>query len=1604
MTTKLPAIPVFDGTNTAEVVGALKEAMEVRVGQRGDALDAGVTFRDLEALGFVEPVTDGTAATGLSARAGVRSVFGEGVPDLYDPAADLTPPPSPTELKATAVFDTVFLSWSMSAFPNQSYWEIHRAFSNDLSAAALIGTSTSQFFTDIVGEDRTVYYWVRTVSAAGIKSAWNSSFGTAVTTGIDPAKLIKALEGEILESALSQDLATKIEVSFDQARATVRRLTQEVNDRITAVNNEATTRASAIQTEAATRASQIQAETTARVLAIQDEATARAAAIQAEVDARTAAVQAEAAARANALLQEAQDRQAAITAETVIRQTADESLAAQITTVSAAVDDAAAAIQAETTARANADSTEATLRETLATQMRGNYTGTDVAQVTTGLIFSERTARTTADSALTSSISTLNATVTNNYNTLNTLIQNESTARATAVSAEAAERNLLSAQLRGNYTGSDLSQLTSGLLYQERIARAAQDSSLAQQITLLSAGAGEQFDWKAIWYFDDGVEGWTGNGTPTVTAGYLRPANQASSAHVISPTGIGASGDNYGQLRLRIRKVGNPTFAGYVWWRATTDTTWDTARRFTLTAPTFDANGIGLIIANPGWAVTVDRIRLDLSSAQTATDYFEIDWVAVGRPAPGASSAQLAEEEQARASADAAEVTARQTLSTSLIGQADPNGVTLANMTSGLLYNERVARSTADSALSSDITALTSTVTTNYSTLNSAILSEQTTRANADTALTTSINNLSATVTSNYNTLNSAIINEQNARASGDSAEATARNALATQMRGNYAGTDLAQLTSGLLYSERVSRSTADGALASDISALSATVTNNYNTLNAAITAEQTARATGDTAETTARNTLATQIRGGYTGTDITQLSTGLLYNERVARSTADQTITESVSLLSATVTDNFNTLSADILDEASSRASGDSAEASARSALSTQLRGNYTGTDVAQLTQGLIYSERQARSEADSTIVETVSALSAVVNTKNKTYSQATAPTTGMVTGDLWFNTGDNNKAHRWNGTSWVPTQDLRIAQNAADILTEQQARASGDSAEASARNTLSAQIRGGYTGTDVNQLTAGLIFSEKTARVNADGALSEQIDTLSTTVGDNTTSIQTAQQSIDGVQAKYSVKIDNNGHVSGFGLISTNNNGSPTSAFIIRADKFAVVDPASTANNLTNTPSADAVPFFIEGGVTYIKNAMIKDASITDAKIGSLAAKKITAGYIGASIAMDAAQVYGASLYAGGTTSKTYDAQGYVTSFTANNPTFKVEGGNVDIVAPNFRIRSVAAGGSLFTPFKVEGGIVYIDTARIKDGDITTAQIQNATIQSAQITSLEATKIVPGPNGLTIDANLITLDENVTLDTYYDSSIGRSRLRIKDLGVKTAKIDDLAVTTGKIGNLAVDTLKIAGNAVTQPQVYTAADVFVNSAINNTSSGVTVNYNYVGPSQGDYALEYYFEWNNGEPITYENWVYKGANQGDHVRVVTYSEPTFTGAITAFETPVVTVGVDNLAAVQIVYYATFDGKDFKDSGQHIFMLLDTGVGYRLVAQTVVGTRTSGGDTYAAMSVAMTYTAKDISTARVKILTGTRAVHLAAGTGSQSSYLRNNTISFLGAKR
>lgn len=116
--------------------------------------------------------------------------------------------------------------------------------------------------------------------------------------------------------------------------------------------------------------------------------------------------------------------------------------------------------------------------------------------------------------------------------------------------------------------------------------------------------------------------------------------------------------------------------------------------------------------------------------------------------------------------------------------------------------------------------------------------------------------------------------------------------------------------------------------------------------------------------------------------------------------------------------------------------------------------------------------------------------------------------------------------------------------------------------------------------------------------------------ISQLTSTVSGNTTSIQTLTSTTNGLNAQYTVKIDTNGYVSGFGLASTANNATPFSSFIVRADRFSISSPSGPSIP-PKTPFIVTTTTTIVNGVSvpagvYIDSATIQNGSITNAKIG--------------------------------------------------------------------------------------------------------------------------------------------------------------------------------------------------------------------------------------------------------------------------------------------------------------------------------------------------------------------------------------------------------------
>ena len=456
--------------------------------------------------------------------------------------------------------------------------------------------------------------------------------------------------------------------------------------------------------------------------------------------------------------------------------------------------------------------------------------------------------------------------------------------------------------------------------------------------------------------------------------------------------------------------------------------------------------------------------------------------------------------------------------------------------------------------------------------------------------------------------------------------------------------------------------------ISTSVSTLSSTVTNNYNTLNSAITSEQTTRANADSALTTNFNslsaTVSTKNRTFSQGTAPTATAIGDIWfdtsdnnkahrwtgtvwgatddsriatnaaaitSEQTARANADSALSTSITQLTATVTTNKNsadasltTLNSAITSEASTRATADTTLTNSINSLTSTVTGNYNTLNAA------ITSEASTRASADSAAATTVSNLTSTVNTKNRTYYQASAPSTGLTVGDLWFDNDDNNKSYRWDGSSWVAADDARISANTAAITSEASTRATADTALSNTITTLSSTVTGNY-----NTLNSA-ITTEASTRASADSTLASSISTLQSTVNGNTAAISTeatTRASVDGsLLAQYTVKTDTNGYVSGFGLASTVNNATPSSTFAVRADAFYIASPSGPGI----TPT---MPFIVRttettiGGVTvpvgvyitdgYIQNGTITNAKIANlavdsAKIASLSADKIRAGSI--------------------------------------------------------------------------------------------------------------------------------------------------------------------------------------------------------------------------------------------------------------------------------------------------------------------------------------------------------------------------------------------------
>ncbi|MFM7025402.1 MAG: hypothetical protein ACKOWC_05000 [Limnohabitans sp.] len=377
-------IPELDAPQDTGAIGWLRSWLDtLRTWMRsrdpaqttvGDPLDKFTDRRELVNLGILRRSSDGTfrAGDGFGSGATIIMPGGSGSGGGGD-TPDYTPPPTPTGLTVTAGISTIIVEWDAPTYTQghgNAWTRLYGAIWLDGDAEPTFSDPRTKLIDQAAEQAAVRAYatqpdtrwciWATFVTRDGVESPTpaGGAHGVQARTGQDVAALLKILRGQITEGQLYQSLVAPIRSIIDRADNA--------------------------------------AEDSLR------------AALAAHQSAQRAKV---------ALLNEAAARGTAITETRQLVDSGDAQLASLITTLTATVTDnrteALAAVQTASDASADLVEAEANQRETLATQMRGSYTGTDIAAVSSGLVWSERQARSTVDTAHAGRLDALESTVNN---------------------------------------------------------------------------------------------------------------------------------------------------------------------------------------------------------------------------------------------------------------------------------------------------------------------------------------------------------------------------------------------------------------------------------------------------------------------------------------------------------------------------------------------------------------------------------------------------------------------------------------------------------------------------------------------------------------------------------------------------------------------------------------------------------------------------------------------------------------------------------------------------------------------------------------------------------------------------------------------------------------------------------------------------------------------------------------------------------------------------------------------------------------------------------------------------------------------------------------
>ncbi|MCH6215752.1 phage tail protein [Escherichia coli] len=523
-----------------------------------------------------------------------------------------------------------------------------------------------------------------------------------------------------------------------------------------------------------------------------------------------------------------------------------------------------------------------------------------------------------------------------------------------------------------------------------------------------------------------------------------------------------------------------------------------------------------------------------------------------------------------------------------------------------VITEEKKATAESLKTITAEMNTMDSNLKGQISSVERAVADESSARAEAINSVNASIDNLDKKTDASVNRLDQAIADESSARAQAISGVNASISNLESKTDASVSRLDKA------ISDETQARSDAITEVKADLTTLESNTNASVNRLDQAIADESSARAqaiSGISAELgkVENNVDRNSDEISQTKASLQNASIALI-NNSLAQTNTRVTLTAQYKKGRSETNAQIDRIDNVIAEEKKATAEAISVVKASITDLDKK-----TDASVSRLDQA-IADETSARSQAISGVNASVSALDKKTDSSISRLDQAIADETSARTEAI---SGVNASISTLDGK--VTSNVTRIDKAIAD---ETKARTDAiSSLNSSLTSTINSKVSEVSTALSTHEASSAEKFSQisasfesvnssitewSQAMTTADEALSTKIDQLTVTVNGNTTAIETTSKALTdfkgNVDASYSIKIatDNNGmkYATGMSLGLTGSGTNVQSQCIFLVDRFVLM---TAANGTYQTP------FYVANGAMYVREAFIKDASITNAKIGS-------------------------------------------------------------------------------------------------------------------------------------------------------------------------------------------------------------------------------------------------------------------------------------------------------------------------------------------------------------------------------------------------------------